>query len=521
MSNLFKNTLVISKSRGRVPAQTTTDSRMAFAAAKTKRPFRPDFSNQLDLFGSLASDAVLEVTASGHIPQPETIDARKQPVIPDDPEPLAGTLSAHGGGAASAESSGERLGGSGGTDSGSSVRTDVGPEAAVSGGVGDSDAGVGIPADRGPPAVVRRADHHIAEERPSRDFRITDAHRIGEGGLHEKARDNLAAIQTLKLLETENREATDAEKSALARYAGWGALPNAFHPFPPAEWKVIAKDVRQLLADEEYTSARASTPNAHFTSPMVIGGIWDGMQRLGLKDQAQILEPSMGVGHFFGLMPPALLSGSKRTGVELDHVTALIAKKLYPDATVFAKGFEDTPLPDHFFDAIVGNVPFGDFGVHDPAYKRPQTRAIHDYFFAKSIDKLRPGGVMALITSRYTMDKQDSSMRRYLADRADLIGAIRLPNTAFKANAGTEVTTDILFLQKRPPGKAASGPAWTELGSIDTADGEIAVNEYYARHPQMMLGGHEARRHDVPGCRADAHRRSYPRPAFARRSVTP
>ncbi len=306
--------------------------------------------------------------------------------------------------------------------------------------------------------------------------------------MHEKARDNLAAIRTLKTLEAENRDATDAEKATLARYVGWGAMPNAFNPYPPPEWKSVAKDVQQLLTDEEYESARASTPNAHFTSPMVVSGIWDGMRRMGLESGAQILEPSMGVGHFFGLMPPAVFQGSKKTGVELESVTARIAGKLYPDSTVFAKGFEDTKLPDNFFDAIVGNVPFGDYGVHDPAYKRPQTRAIHDYFFAKSLDKLRPGGVMALITSRYTMDKQDSGMRKYLADRADLLGAIRLPNTAFKANAGTEVTTDILFLQKRAPGKAPAGHAWSELDAIDTADGEIAVNEYYARHPRMMLG---------------------------------
>jgi hypothetical protein len=221
---------------------------------------------------------------------------------------------------------------------------------------------------------------------------------------------------------------------------------------------------------------------------MVIAGVWDAMQRLGLEAGAQILEPSMGVGHFFGLMPPAMFPGTKKTGIELDSVTARIARKLYPDSTIFAKSYEETPLPDNFFDAIVGNVPFGDYGVHDPAYKRPRTAAIHDYFFAKSIDKLRPGGVMALITSRYTMDKQDSGMRRYLAERADLVGAIRLPNTAFKANAGTEVTTDIVILQKRQPGKDASGPAWSELATLDSADGEIAVNEYFHRHPQMMLG---------------------------------
>jgi hypothetical protein len=321
---------------------------------------------------------------------------------------------------------------------------------------------VGVPADRGPPVTRVLFDlNPVIEEKPSRDFRITEAHRIGQGGLHEKARDNLAAIRTLKKLEGENREATDAEKSILARYVGWGSMPNAFAYSPPDEWKSVAREVKELLTDEEYESARASTPNAHFTSPEVITGIWDAMTRLGLTSGSQILEPSLGVGHFFGLMPPAVVPGSKRTGVELDSMTARIAARLYPDATIFAKGFEETALPDNFFDVVVGNVPFGDYGVHDPSYKRTLTRAIHDYFFAKSVDKLRPGGVMALITSRYTMDKQDDTVRSYLADHADLVGAIRLPNTAFKANAGTSVTTDILFLKKRAPGKAPAGQAWS------------------------------------------------------------
>ena len=360
----------------------------------------------------------------------------------------------------------------------------------ISGSLGTGDTGVGVPADRGPPAVTRVLFdlNPVIEEKPSRDFRITEAHRIGQGGLHEKARDNIAGIRTLKQLEAENRDATDAEKAILARYVGWGAMPNAFEHWPPDEWKKVAHEVKQLLTEDEYESARASTPNAHFTSPQVITAVWDGMQRLGLKPGAQILEPSLGVGHFFGLMPHAVFPGAKKTGVELDSVTARIAAKLYPDATIFAKGFEETALPDNFFDAVVGNVPFGDYGVHDPAYKRTLTRAIHDYFFAKSLDKLRPGGVMALITSRYTMDKQDSTIRDYLAERADLVGAIRLPNTAFKANAGTEVTTDILFLRKRAPGQAPSGEAWHGLAPIHTSDGEIEVNEYFARHPEMMLG---------------------------------
>jgi N12 class adenine-specific DNA methylase len=348
---------------------------------------------------------------------------------------------------------------------------------------------MGAPADRGPPLSPVLFDLDPGtEERPSRDFRITDSHRIGLGSLHHKARDNIAAIRTLKQLEAEGRDASDDEKATLARYVGWGAMSSAFDRWQPGEWKQSAKDLEEILTPEEYESARASTPNAHFTSPLVVAAIWDGLQRLGIPEGSQILEPSMGVGHFLGLQPEKLLSGSHRTGVELDSVTARIAAKLYPDSTIFAKGFEETPLPDNYFDAVVGNVPFGNYAVHDPSYKRNLTRAIHDYFFAKSLDKLRPGGVMALITSRYTMDKQDETIRAYLAEAADLVGAIRLPNTAFKGNAGTEVTTDILFLRKRRPGEAASGQAWRKLQEIDSEDGPIEVNEYFARHPHMMLG---------------------------------
>jgi N12 class adenine-specific DNA methylase len=306
--------------------------------------------------------------------------------------------------------------------------------------------------------------------------------------LREKARDNLAAIRTLKKLEGENRDATKEEKRSLSRYVGWGAMSAAFDWHPPAEWAQIAGELKESLTPEEYGSARASTPNAHYTSPLVIAAVWQAMRRLGLRKGSEILEPAMGVGHFLGLMPEELMPGSHRTGVELDAVTARIASKLYPDSTIFAKPFEETQLPDNYFDAVVGNVPFGDYAVHDPSYKRPLTRAIHDYFFAKSLDKLKPGGVMALITSRYTMDKQDETIRAYLADRADLLGAIRLPNTAFKGNAGTEVTTDIVFLRKRAPGAKAAGQAWRRLDSIDSADGPVEVNEYFAHHPEMMLG---------------------------------
>jgi N12 class adenine-specific DNA methylase len=334
------------------------------------------------------------------------------------------------------------------------------------------------------PAII--ADE--PEEQPSRDFRINDSHRIGQGSLADKGRDNIAAIRTLKTLEAEDRDATEDEKARLARYVGWGALSGAFDSHPPAQLRQTAEDLRGILTDEEYESARASTPNAHYTSPVAISAMWKAMQRLGLPEGSQILEPSVGVGHFLGLMPESLMAHSHRTGVELDSVTARIAKKLYPDSTIFAKGFEETALPENYFDAVIGNVPFGDYGVHDPSYPRNLTRSIHDYFFAKSLDKLRPGGVMALITSRYTMDRQDDKIRAYIAQRADLLGAIRLPNTAFAANAGTEVTTDVLFLRKRSPGDPPRGESWLKLQPIDTADGLIEVNEYYARHPQMMLG---------------------------------
>ena len=249
------------------------------------------------------------------------------------------------------------------------------------------------------------------------------------------------------------------------KYTGWGAMPNAFASQPPRDWQSVADELKDLLSAEEYASARASTPNAHYTSPEVVQAIWQAMERFGLQPGAQILEPSMGVGHFFGMMPESLHPGTRRTGVELDSITARIAAKLYPDSSVHAKGFEDTPLPKDFFDAAIGNIPFGNYPVYDPAYRRSPhlTRSIHDYFLTKTLDVVRPGGLIALITSRYTMDKEDSAVRRHLSDGSILLGALRLPNTAFKANAGTEVTTDILFLQKRSPETPRAGESWIEL----------------------------------------------------------
>ncbi len=341
------------------------------------------------------------------------------------------------------------------------------------------------------PGVRRRIilDEPEPEARPSRDFRITPEHGVGSGSLHDKAKANIAAIRLLKTIEAEKRDATDNEKALLVRYAGWGALAQVFeyeYRRKP-EWNGIATDLHSLLTSEEYESARATTPNAHFTSPLVIHAIWQGLEKMGIRSGGEVLEPAMGIGHFFGLMPETL-QGGHRTGVELDTLTARIAKKLYPDSTIFHQGFEETALPDEYFDAVVGNVPFGDYPVHDLSMKHSLTRSIHDYFFAKSLEKTRPGGLLALITSRFTMDKQDGTIRTALAEKADLIAAIRLPNTAFKGNAGTEVTTDILFLQKRAPGQEPAGERWTETNILSLEDRGVPLNEYFISHPEMMLG---------------------------------
>jgi len=326
---------------------------------------------------------------------------------------------------------------------------------------------------------------------PPGDFRITVAHRIGEGSLREKALANLGAIRALKTIEQEQRAATPEEQATLVRYSGWGALSGLFQSWPPPELRAHAEDLRALLTDDEYSSARATTPNAHYTSSDVIRAMWRGLLRVGIPAGVQILEPAAGIGHFFGLMPEALYSPrTRRMAVEIDSVSARIARLLYPDVLIHASAFETTPLPADFFDLVIGNVPFGNYAVYDPAYRRqPQlTRSIHDYFLVKSLAKARPGGFLALITSRYTMDKQDTAVRRYLAESADLLAAVRLPNTTFQANAGTTVTTDILFLRKRPSTSRPAGHAWEDIRTIETPEGAAHINEYFAAHPEMMLG---------------------------------
>ena len=311
------------------------------------------------------------------------------------------------------------------------------------------------------------------------NFRITDD-ELGQGTPKEKFRANIMAIQLLKKCEEENRNATPEEQEILSRYVGWGGLAEAFDE-TKAAWETEYLELKTVLTPEEYAAARASTLNAHYTQPIVIESMYQTLENLGFT-KGNILEPSMGVGNFFGMLPENL-NQSKLYGVELDSISGRIAKLLYPDANIQIKGFEKTDYPNDFFDVAIGNVPFGAYKVNDRQYDR-YNFMIHDYFLAKTIDQLRPGGVAALITTKGTMDKTSPEVRKYLAERADLLGAIRLPNTAFKANAGTEVSADILFFQKRES-LTKEMPDWVNLGS--DANG-ITVNQYFADHPEMILG---------------------------------
>ena len=283
----------------------------------------------------------------------------------------------------------------------------------------------------------------------------------------------------MKTLEKQNRNATPEEQETLSKYVGWGGLPEAFDE-ENSFWIREFKELRAALTEEEYTAARSSTLNAHYTSPVVIKAIYEAVEDMGFKT-GNILEPAMGVGNFFGLLPESM-KDSRLYGVELDSITGRIAQKLYPKADITVAGFETTDKRD-FFDLAVGNVPFGNYKVNDKAYNKLNF-SIHDYFVAKTLDQVRPGGVIAFVTSRYTMDKQSPEVRKYIAERTDLLGAIRLPNNAFKKNAGTEVTTDIIFLQKRDRPQVIE-PDWVHLGK--TPDG-IAVNSYFVDHPEMVLG---------------------------------
>ena len=313
---------------------------------------------------------------------------------------------------------------------------------------------------------------------PAGNFRITDDH-LGEGGAKQKYARNIEAIRTLFKLEEEHRGATAEEQQVLSQYVGWGGLADAFDP-NKENWSAEYTQLKELLSEDEYAAARASTLNAHYTGPTVIRGIYDAVERMGFQS-GNILEPSMGVGNFFGMLPTSM-ADSRLYGVELDSITGRIAKKLYPQADITVAGFETTDRRD-FYDLAVGNVPFGQYKVNDKAYNKLGF-SIHNYFFAKAIDQVRPGGVVAFVTSRYTMDSKDSTARKHMAERADLLGAIRLPNNAFRANAGTDVVSDIIFLQKRDR-PIDHEPDWVQLGK--TEDG-FAINQYFVDHPEMVLG---------------------------------
>ena len=310
------------------------------------------------------------------------------------------------------------------------------------------------------------------------NFHITDDD-LGIGGPKQKYARNIEAIRTLFQLEQEHRGATAEEQQVLAQYVGWGGLADAFDP-DKDNWAKEYAELKGLLSEDEYAAARSSVLNAHYTSPTVIRGIYDAVERMGFRS-GNILEPSMGVGNFFGMLPDSM-ADSRLYGVELDSVTGRIAKKLYPQADITVAGFETTDRRD-FYDLAVGNVPFGQYKVNDKAYNKLGF-SIHNYFFAKAIDQVRPGGIVAFVTSRYTMDSKDSTARKHMAERADLLGAIRLPNNAFRANAGTDVVSDIIFLQKRDR-PIDHEPDWVQLGK--TEDG-FAINQYFADHPEMVLG---------------------------------
>ena len=309
---------------------------------------------------------------------------------------------------------------------------------------------------------------------------VIDIHNQETGGEKTRYQWNVDAIKTLKQVEAEGRNATPEEQEILARYAGWGGSSQAFDE-KSQSWQKEYAELKTLLTPEEYRESRATVTTAFYTPPAVAAAVSEALVQFGFQG-GNVLEPSMGTGHFFGTMP-GQLRGSRLFGVEKDSISGRIAKLLYPQAEVQVKGFEETDFPDNFFDVAVGNVPFGDFKVYDRKYNAENFK-IHDYFVAKSIDKVRPGGIVAVITTKGTMDKKNNSVRKYLAERAELVGAVRLPNSAFKAEAGTEVTSDILFFQKRER-KISAEPGWIHLGM--TEDG-VAVNSYFVEHPEMMLG---------------------------------
>lgn len=330
--------------------------------------------------------------------------------------------------------------------------------------------------------LLERYPQTKAAQEKAEDFRITDTH-LGEGNRREKYQRNVAAITALQTIERENRPATKEEQEILSQYVGWGGLPEVFDE-TKENWHNEYLQLKDLLPEDEYEMARASTLNAHYTSPTVIKAIYDAVEQMGFKG-GNILEPACGTGNFFGMLPDSM-QGSNLYGVELDSITGRIAKQLYPSANIAVTGFEKTDLPDSFFDLAIGNVPFGNYKLSEKRYDS-QNFLIHDHFFAKALDKVRPGGIVAFVTSKGTMDKKNPEVRRYLAQRAELLGAIRLPNNAFTKNAGTEVTSDIIFLQKRDRPVDVDRD-WIHLGYDEN---DITLNSYFADHSEMILGNME------------------------------
>src|ERR1039458_5694200 len=425
------------------------------------------------------------------------------PIRPDGRAALAGIPPPNGRGTGSDDPASRDAADGGGTD-----RTGTGPDAPAVDPTGSDAAisarpglGNGAGALHLPPTGINGNGHPeeietdtgvdvpTGEPEPLRNqnnYRITEADKLGTGGLKSKCYGNLSAIELLRHLETNPRPATQDEKQILVRYVGWGGLPQVFDSSNKL-WQEEREQLESLLTEVELESARATTLNAHYTAPVVVRAIYAALERFGFR-QGRVLEPAAGLGHFIGLMPDEMKAGSRIPGVEIDSITVRLARKLYPDADLRHQPFEETKLADGFYDVAIGNIPFGDYKPFDPKFKS-WSFVIHDYFFAKALDKVRPGGLVLFITSHGTLDKVDGGLREYISNQADLLGAIRLPNDAFKKNANTEVTTDIVMLRKRQPGELPNGPTWKELVEISNSTGEtIPVNEYFAAHPEMMLG---------------------------------
>lgn len=401
----------------------------------------------------------------------------------DGEKTLEGTLSGDVQGAASEGTTGSSSGSSAGTNEGRVSEPNTHGDG-LSNSVGDSTDHVDLPAGRNEPerSVTPITGNYV----------ITDDD-LGIKGKKTSYKANVKAIKLMKQIVAEGRVATPEEQKVLVQYVGWGGIAEPFSPSykMPPEWAEEAKELREILTSDEWEFVADTILNAHYTSVPVIRAVYEGLRHLGFES-GRILEPSMGAGHFLGLMPSDIASRSRITGIEIDPITGNIAKLLYPKADIRVQGFEETKIADGFYDVVVGNVPFGNFSITDPEYaKKGLTEAIHNYFIAKAIDKVRPGGIVMVLTSRYTMDSQETKVRRYLASKADLVGAIRLPNDAFKKNAGTSVVTDLLILQKREDGQVAKDLSWVESKPMTGIEGSyqpVWINSYYHENPSNMLG---------------------------------